>query len=190
MIRLLLTLLCGFLAFASAQTWRPSVLGRQWAVASGHPQASMAAVRVLEQGGNAIDAAVAATLATTVVEPMNVSIGGHGMVMIYLAKTGQVYCIDGSGWTGKRATADRFDQKTGGLPFYGPLLVWLTLCLKLPSSTESLVEWPCSRLQLHSPRMVLSQPHTSRHRLRIPRKFSADSLLQSGSGFPMAKRLR
>ena len=96
-------------------------MARQWAVASGHPQASMAAVRVLEEGGNAVDAAIAATLATTVVEPMNVSIGGNGMVMIYLAKTGQVYCIDGSGWTGKRATADRFDQKSGGLPFYGPL---------------------------------------------------------------------
>jgi len=96
-------------------------MARQWAVASGHPQASMAAVRVLEEGGNAVDAAVAATLATTVVEPMNVSIGGNGMVMIYLAKTGQVYCIDGSGWTGKRVTTDRFDQKSGGLPFYGPL---------------------------------------------------------------------
>lgn len=120
MIRLL-TLVCGFLSVAWTQTWRPSVLAKQWAVASGHSQASMAAVRVLEQGGNAIDAAVAATFATTVLEPMNVSIGGHGMVMIYLAKTGQVYCIDGSGWTGKRATADRFDQKTGGLPFYGPL---------------------------------------------------------------------
>src|SRR5260370_19264487 len=103
-----------FLPIAWAQTWRPPVMGRQGAVASGHPQASMAAIRVLEEGGNAVDAAVAATLATTVVEPMNVSIGGNGMVMIYLAKTGQVYCIDGSGWTGKPAPADPFDQKTGG----------------------------------------------------------------------------
>src|SRR5713226_8719560 len=121
MIRVLLSLACCLLSSALAQTWRPPVMARQWAVASGHPQASMAAVRVLEEGGNAVDAAVAATLATTVVEPMNVSIGGNGMVMIYLAKTGQVYCIDGSGWTGKRATADRFDEKSGGLPFYGPL---------------------------------------------------------------------
>src|SRR4030095_3294157 len=102
-------------------TSRPAILAKRWAVASGHPQASLAAAQVLEEGGNAVDAAIAATLATTVVEPMNVAIGGNGMVMIYLAKTGQVHCIDGSGWTGKRATADRFDEKTGGLPFYGPL---------------------------------------------------------------------
>src|SRR5262249_10656911 len=121
MIRLTLTLACGLLSVVLAQTWRPPLMARQWAVASGHPQASMAALQVLEEGGNAVDAAVAATLATAVVEPMNVSIGGNGMVMIYLAKTRQVYCIDGSGWTGKRVTADHFDQKIGGLPFYGPL---------------------------------------------------------------------
>ena len=106
---------------ASGQTWRPSVMARHWAVASGHPLSSMAAAKMLEQGGNAVDAAVAATFAMGLVEPSNVGIGGHGMVMIYLARTGQVYCIDGSGWSGKNARLDRFDPKQGGLPFHGPL---------------------------------------------------------------------
>ncbi len=102
------------------QTWRPVVRGRTHMVASGHYSTAMAGYRVLEQGGNAIDAAVAATFASTVVEPARAGIGGHLMVMIYLAKSGKVICIDGSGWSGRRATVEYFRQ-VGSLPPHGPL---------------------------------------------------------------------
>jgi gamma-glutamyltranspeptidase / glutathione hydrolase len=96
-------------------------MAQRWAVAAGHPLIAMAAARTLEQGGNAVDAAVAATFAAAVVQPANTGIGGHGMVMIYSAKTGQVDCIDGSGWSGKNAVPQRFTSRADGLPFYGPL---------------------------------------------------------------------
>jgi gamma-glutamyltranspeptidase/glutathione hydrolase len=82
---------------------------------------AMAAARILQEGGNAVDAAVAATFAAAVVQPANTGIGGHGMVMIYSARTGEVTCIDGSGWSGRNAVPSRFDQATGGLPAEGPL---------------------------------------------------------------------
>jgi gamma-glutamyltranspeptidase/glutathione hydrolase len=106
---------------ALAQTWKAPILAQKWAVAAGHPQSAMAAAAVLDQGGNAVDAAVAATFAASVVQPANTGIGGHAMVMIYLARTGQVYCIDGSGWSGRRAQPSQFDPAAGGLPFHGPL---------------------------------------------------------------------
>src|SRR5258708_3430212 len=114
----LVTLFCSCLP---AQTWKPPVMAKHWAVASGHPLTAMAAARVLAQGGNAVDAAVAAAFAASVVQPANTGIGGHAMVMIYLAKTQTVYCIDGSGWSGKNAVPNRFDQHRGGLPLTGPL---------------------------------------------------------------------
>jgi gamma-glutamyltranspeptidase/glutathione hydrolase len=110
-----------FASLCLAQTWKAPVLAKNWAAVTGHPLAAMAAARVLERGGNAVDAAVAATFAASVLQPANTGIGGHGMVMIYLARTRQVYCIDGSGWSGKNAVPSRFNQSRGGLPFDGPL---------------------------------------------------------------------
>ena len=63
-------------------------------VVSAHPLASEAGVTMLQQGGNAIDAAVATTLAISVVEPASAGIGAGGFLLLRLGKTGEVKALD------------------------------------------------------------------------------------------------
>lgn len=67
---------------------------RQGVVTAGNPYGAEAGARILEQGGNAIDAAVAVAYALNVVEPQSAGIGGGGFMMIHLASTGQTFAID------------------------------------------------------------------------------------------------
>ncbi|UCG78710.1 MAG: gamma-glutamyltransferase [Nitrospirota bacterium] len=64
------------------------------AVASGHPLTSMAANNILEQGGNAFDAIIAAGFASTVAEPTLTSLGGGGFLLIHDAKNQSDDLID------------------------------------------------------------------------------------------------
>src|SRR5688572_23604223 len=78
-----------------AGTWRPAVLSDNGMVASGHPLASQAGVRILQTGGNAMDAALATWAVQGLVEPEMTGLGGDMFVMVYLAKTREVKFING-----------------------------------------------------------------------------------------------
>ena len=67
---------------------------RQGVVSVANPYGAEAGAKILEQGGNAIDAAVAIAYALNVVEPQSAGIGGGGFMMIHLAKTGETVIID------------------------------------------------------------------------------------------------
>lgn len=112
------------LATLSAQTstWRPVVMSDHGMVASGHPLASEAGLRILKSGGNAVDAAIATWAVQGLVEPMMTGLGSDMFVMIYLAKTGEVKFINGSGFAPMAASIDIYKSK-GGIPVDGPLSV-------------------------------------------------------------------
>ncbi|WP_445223232.1 gamma-glutamyltransferase [Calothrix sp. NIES-2100] len=63
-------------------------------VVSAHPLASEAGISMLRKGGNAVDAAVATTLAISVVEPFSAGIGGGGFLLMYSQKTGEMKALD------------------------------------------------------------------------------------------------
>ncbi|MGH3239729.1 MAG: gamma-glutamyltransferase, partial [Spirillospora sp.] len=81
--------------------------------------ASRAALDVLKRGGNAMDAAVAASATLGVTEPYVAAIGGGGYITYYDAKSRRVHAIDGREFAPKRMKADAFvDPATGkALPF-------------------------------------------------------------------------
>jgi gamma-glutamyltranspeptidase/glutathione hydrolase len=90
------------------------VMGRRWMVAAGHPLAAQAAARILEAGGNAIDAGVAAGFTLGVVHPDMVSFAGVAPILVHLGRTGETFEVSGVGPYPKRATAEFFREKCGG----------------------------------------------------------------------------
>jgi gamma-glutamyltranspeptidase / glutathione hydrolase len=73
--------------------------------------ASQAGAHILEEGGNAIDAAIAANAVMGVVQPYVNGIGGDLFMVYYEAKTGKVYGLNSSGWTPKALTIDFLKAK-------------------------------------------------------------------------------
>ncbi|MCC6586705.1 MAG: gamma-glutamyltransferase [Bryobacterales bacterium] len=104
---------------AQTSTWRPVFLGMEGMVASGHYGTAMSGYKMLAQGGNAVDAAVAAAMSSTVFEPSRTGVGGDLFILLYLAKTKQVKFINGTGWAPRKATIDRFASRKE-LPKEGP----------------------------------------------------------------------
>jgi gamma-glutamyltranspeptidase/glutathione hydrolase len=71
------------------------IIANSAAVATGHPLGAAAGREILRDGGNAIDAAVAAMLAMCVVVPGSVGLGGYGgSAVIHIARTGQTVAVD------------------------------------------------------------------------------------------------
>lgn len=91
---------------------RSMVISRGGVVASESPLASQAGVRILESGGNAVDAAIATNAMMGVVEPMMNGIGGDLFAIVYDAKANKLYGLNASGWAPKGLTIE-FLQKQG-----------------------------------------------------------------------------
>ena len=111
---------------------RPVVMGVNGMVASGHPLASMVGLRVLTEGGNAFDAAVAVAATLNVVEPMMSGVGGIGVALAYVGRERRVRALDFSGRSPKAADPSRFTEEskeTGLLSALvpGDVAGWLTL---------------------------------------------------------------
>ena len=66
----------------------------QGMVVSAHPLATQAGLSMLQQGGNAVDAAVATTFAISVVEPFSAGLGGGGFLLMYQAKSNETKALD------------------------------------------------------------------------------------------------
>lgn len=79
------------------QQSRSEVMARNGIVSTVQPLAAQAGLRILQQGGNAIDAAVATAAALSVTYPANVGVGGDLFALIYVAKEKKVYQLNASG---------------------------------------------------------------------------------------------
>src|SRR4051812_30713461 len=101
---------------------RSAVLARHGMAATSQPLATAAALRVLEQGGNAIDAAIAANAVLGVVEPMSCGLGGDLFAIVWDARSHKLYGLNASGRAPAAATLEAFAQRNlKEIPAHGPL---------------------------------------------------------------------
>jgi gamma-glutamyltranspeptidase/glutathione hydrolase len=103
---------------------RSPVIARNGLVATSQPLASAAGLRVLQDGGNAIDAAVTAAAVLAVTEPTMTGVGGDLFAIVYDAKTGKLIGLNASGRAPAKATVDAFRARgMSEIPGRGPLSV-------------------------------------------------------------------
>jgi gamma-glutamyltranspeptidase/glutathione hydrolase len=95
--------LCG------GQTLKPVVAGKRGVVAAGHPLVAEAGLRILERGGNAVDAGVATTFAAAVVEMTSFASGGECPILVKL-KDARVVTINGAGIAPELATVEYYEH--------------------------------------------------------------------------------
>ena len=100
---------------------RPVIRGHKHAIVAGHYLAAEAGFAILEAGGNAIDAGVAAGIALGVVHSDLVNVAGVAPIILYSAKTGQVETISGLGTWPAAMTPDLFMREHDGHIPVGPL---------------------------------------------------------------------
>ena len=90
---------------------RSAVLGRNGMIATSQPLASAAGLKVLQDGGNAIDAAVTAAAVLAVVEPSMTGIGGDLFAIVYDAKTKTLHALNASGRSPYAATPAEYAKR-------------------------------------------------------------------------------
>jgi gamma-glutamyltranspeptidase/glutathione hydrolase len=110
------------LTTSHADTFRPVVRGKRGVVTGGQPLSVEAGLRILQHGGNAVDAGVATILAASVIEFSHFSFGGEVPILIKL-KGQNVAVVEGMGQAPMKATREFFVNRGGKglIPSTGPL---------------------------------------------------------------------
>src|SRR5262245_27334511 len=96
---------------ANIHATRSVVMGRNGMIATSQPLASAAGLRMLQEGGNAVDAAVTAAAVLTVVEPSMTGIGGDLFAIVYDAKSRTLHGLNASGRSAYKATPAEYAKR-------------------------------------------------------------------------------
>jgi gamma-glutamyltranspeptidase/glutathione hydrolase len=109
---------------------RSEVIAQYGMACTSHPLATQAAIDILKKGGTAVDAAIAANAVLGVVEPEMNGIGGDIFAIVYDAKSGKLYGLNGSGRSPYNLTLEEFKKRgLTQIPFSGPLSVSVPGCV-------------------------------------------------------------
>ena len=133
-------------------------MGTHGVLAAGHYLATMAGLNILQQGGNAIDAGVAAGFCEHVLEPLQNGAGGEAPILIYSAKHGKSFAVNGHGTAPRRATIEWFREQgidmipgNGFLPATVPAAfdAWITALREFGTMSLAQVLAPAIELAEH-----------------------------------------
>lgn len=116
---------------------RSNVVARHGMVATSQPLAAMAGLRMLLEGGNAVDAAVATAAALAVVEPASTGLGGDMFSLVWLAREKKVRALNASGRSPAAASLDQLRAR--GLAAIPPESAWAITVPGAVSGWEALL---------------------------------------------------
>ena len=109
---------------------RSEVISQNGMVATSHPLASQIGIDILKEGGNAIDAAIAANAALGLMEPTGNGIGGDLFAIVWIEKEKKLYGLNASGRSPENLTLEYFKENNfKSIPAYGPLPVSVPGCV-------------------------------------------------------------
>ena len=109
---------------------RSEVIAQNGMVATSHPLASQIGIDILKEGGNAIDAAIAANAALGLMEPTGNGIGGDLFAIVWIEKEKKLYGLNASGRSPENLTLEYFKENNfKSIPAYGPLPVSVPGCV-------------------------------------------------------------
>ena len=150
---------------------RSMVISRYGIVAAESPLASQAGVQMLERGGNAVDAAIAANAMMGLVAPMSNGIGGDLFAIVYDAKSGKLYGLNASGWAPSGLTIDFFNDK--GFRYARSTASIASPCPALSTAGRSCSTALAKRNSRTSSRLPSRLPATAFRSPNGPRNFGA-----------------
>ncbi|MBC7236523.1 MAG: gamma-glutamyltransferase family protein, partial [Chloroflexi bacterium] len=136
-------------------TTRPIVRGKRGVLTSGHYLATAAGFRIMEAGGNAMDAAAAMGFCLALLEPQSNGLGGEVPTLVYSARERKPYAISGMGWSPAAFTIDWCREQgidlipgDGYLPACVPAVVdtWATILARFGTMSLSQVLAPAIEL--------------------------------------------
>ena len=137
---------------------RPVIMGQNGMVSSGHYLASLAGVEILKEGGNAVDAALAAAFVSAVVKPETSGPGGDLFALVSMKKSGKVEALNASGPAPAKASIEEFHRLgLKSIPQYGPLAI------AVPGAVDG---W----LELHKKYGTVDLPRLTADAVRIGRE--------------------
>lgn len=155
---------------------RPDIRGTHGAVSADHPLAAQAGLRVLQEGGNAMDAAVAMAGVLAVVRPHMNGVGGDAFVLVYQASTGKVFALNGSGRSGALATPDFFrKQGHDEIPSTGALSV------SVPGAVAAWVDVHDRFGTMSLARLLAPAIDYARNGFPVSKRLAADFRTESGA---------
>ena len=160
-------------------------------VSTQHYRATEAGVTVLEAGGNAVDAAVAAAFALGVVEPAASGLGGQTMILLYLEESGRKFCLDGATRAPNRTPPgelERAEQLRGHRATTVPSTPAVLAHALKHYGTKSLADvlGPAIQLAEDGYRITPLQHHLTRRELKHLKAHSGGQLLLKVGGRPYA----
>jgi gamma-glutamyltranspeptidase/glutathione hydrolase len=161
---------------------RPVMMGQNGMVSTGHALASLAGVRVLQEGGNAVDAALAAAFVMAVVKPEASGCGGDLFALVFMRKTGKVEALNSSGPAPAQASIDYFHGRgLKSIPQHGPLSI------AIPGAVDGWLELHSKYATKELSRLIMDAAGIARAGFPISQEF-AEAIGEFSSEYPWVDR--